>query len=333
MKRPSPAFVTRFVLGLALAAAGTWNGEVFAQPAQSARDAAAEHFDRGNVYYKLSRFAEAEAEFQKAWDIKRSYDVAANLGDCEIEVGQAREAAEHLAYAIRELPLSAKEGVRKRLSERFEKAKSEVATLRIQVNVARAAITVNGRDVGTSPLEGEVFVEPGSVTVVATLATNETARLAFEAERGATRAVMLTLGPAGAGGDGSAKPAKSTALVASGAVVAVAAAAVGIAFVVLSNGKASDADKAREQLIGGTGTETPCANGQNPGPCRALKGLNEDSDTFSRVAFAGFLGAGIVAAATATYVLWPTKRAERARVRFAPMAGSGFAGVSAGGHF
>jgi tetratricopeptide (TPR) repeat protein len=303
-----------------------------AQPPPSARDAAAEHFDKGNVYYKISRFVEAEAEFQRAWDIKRSYDVAANLGDCELEIGQTREAAEHLAYAIRELPLSAKEGVRKRLQERFEKAKSQVATFRIQVNVPRAAITVNGRDVGSSPLEAEVFSEPGPVTVAATLPGYEAGRIDFQAERGSARAVALTLKPSGT--DGPERPfVKSTALIVGGAAVTVAAASLGLAFVALSNGKASDADESLAQLKRDTGSAAPCANGQNPGPCRDLKGLNEESDAFSRVAFAGFLGAGIVAAATATYAFWPTKSSSRGDVRVTPVVSHGFGGLWATGSF
>src|SRR3954468_17757613 len=114
-------------------------GSSAAQPksggARGAEDMAGELFDKGDVLYEHARWAEAEVQFQKAWDLRPSFDVAANLGDCELQIGQAREAAEHLAYAVKQFPLSGKAAVQKRLAARFAEARKLVGGLKIEVSV------------------------------------------------------------------------------------------------------------------------------------------------------------------------------------------------------
>jgi hypothetical protein len=102
----------------------------------------------------------AEAAFQKVWDLQQTHDIAANLGDCELQVGQAREAAEHLAFAVSTFPMTGNDAVLKRSVERFEEAKREVATVRVTVNVDGATILAGGRRVGQSPLLREGVDRP-----------------------------------------------------------------------------------------------------------------------------------------------------------------------------
>ena len=74
------------------------------------------------------------------------FDIAGNLGECELHVGQPREAAEHLSYALRNLPA----GVLPEQSDALKRMLSEaqaqgIGTLRVAVNVPAAQIFVDGR--------------------------------------------------------------------------------------------------------------------------------------------------------------------------------------------
>lgn len=106
--------------------------------------------------------------------------------------------------------------------------------------------------------------------------------------------------------------------------VALAGAA---AFTVLSNGKADDADALRVLVPGNV-----CIDAAHP-HCAELRSSNTQSDTFHNLAVVGFVGAGVGAAATLTYALWPRATTPAARLSLAPIAGPGIGGVTIGGLF
>src|ERR1700678_2908811 len=63
-----------------------------------AGDRADELFRSGNVLAKKDRWTEAEPLFREAWTLKRSYDIAGNLGIAEAALGRWCDAAEHLSF-------------------------------------------------------------------------------------------------------------------------------------------------------------------------------------------------------------------------------------------
>ena len=112
--------------------------------------------------------------------------MAANLGDCEMQIGQYREAAEHFTRCVSS-SLSSKPSLKERLQQRFAQARARVGALKVKVSVPGAEVTVDGRAVGIAPLADEVFVEPGAHTVTARLGEYETGRASVQVAQGASR--------------------------------------------------------------------------------------------------------------------------------------------------
>src|SRR5262245_32653538 len=54
----------------------------------SPAERAAVLYREGNALYDHEKFVEAEAKYQIAWDMQRSFDVAGNLGNVELLVDQ-----------------------------------------------------------------------------------------------------------------------------------------------------------------------------------------------------------------------------------------------------
>jgi hypothetical protein len=158
-----------------------------------AQDEADRLFREGNELYKQKRFADAEALFEKAFAKKPAHDIAANLGYVELYQNKLVEAAEHLSYAVRIWPPTGKDDKRQGAIERLAKVKAEIATLTIEVNVAGAHVTIGEREVGTSPLAGEVFADAGRVVVRVKREGYVDAERAIDVAKGSAQTVSVVL--------------------------------------------------------------------------------------------------------------------------------------------
>ena len=246
---------------LALAALLAAPAGASAQPAPpaaaNAPDPADAAFRQGNALYKEQRYAEAKAAFEQAFKLKRSHDIAANLGYAEMKLGQRRDAAEHLAFAVKNWPPTGKAENRESAVHFLGLAKAAVMTLRVVVNVEGATVLVDGKPVGTSPLENDVFVEPGTRTIGARLAGYADAEQAVQATQGGEQKVDLSLvaapppGPAGGGGSGpTPPPTLAKRSVVPGAVLGAAGGAAvvtGIVLMAVGAGKLSTTKSVSQQ--------------------------------------------------------------------------------------
>lgn len=168
-----------------------------AAPPQVDDDAVAQHvaelYKQANALYDAQKLTEAEALYREAWALKRPYDVACNLGALELDLGNAREAAEYLAHALRSFPARGEASVYDRIKARFALARAKVGGVRVRVNVAGAFVTVDGRALGQEPVDGEVFVNPGVVAIRATAPGFEPAQRSVTVQKGSSAVVTLTL--------------------------------------------------------------------------------------------------------------------------------------------
>jgi tetratricopeptide (TPR) repeat protein len=89
---------------------------------------------RGTEALSANRNQEARSLLTEAFRLRRSYDVAAALGQSELELGKHRDAAEHFEYAIREFPPGESRKLLKQLEDAFATAKAHVTTLHVSVN-------------------------------------------------------------------------------------------------------------------------------------------------------------------------------------------------------
>ena len=255
-----------------------------------------------------AKWAEAEAAYQAAWDLRKSFDIAGNLGDCELHVGQPREAARHIAYSLAHAPAGATQQQKDALGQRLQEARRQVGTLHVRTIPSGAAVLVDGRPVEDLP-DGLVFVDPGSRTVEARLQGYGTARKTLDAQAGSEQDVELTLVPAQSPPPpppASWRP--GTAWVITGGVLAGVGLATGLGLTFAGASKASDAnaDLAQVQKEGG---QFVCSlSGNLASSCAALRSANKTADTLSNAAGAGYAVAGIGGAFLLTYFIWPGKK-------------------------
>ncbi|WP_441292071.1 PEGA domain-containing protein [Sorangium sp. KYC3313] len=319
----------------ALAAPLAWSPN--ARAVEPAADIVAKQrvlFEQGNTLYDAQRWSEARDAFLAAWKLKRSYDVAANLGDVELLLGEARSAAEHLAYALREFPAGGKPALRATLTKRFDEARRLVGALRIQVSKPGAEVFVDGRAIGYAPIDDEVFVEPGAHELFAKQDGYVGATAKVEAKAGGAADVTLTLGrtaapatppatalPAPSGGSPAAHTHLAPEAKRSWVPVVVLGAAsavglgVGVGFTVASNG-ANDEARAQSRSIRGAGGQCVGPSTAFAEPCAQLDRRGLEASTLGYAAFGSYIASGVFALAAATYVLWPSR------------AGTGSTGVS-----
>jgi hypothetical protein len=342
-------------LGLAaLIAVGTTMAAAPAQAQPANPDRAAELFRQGNEAYKKKKWDDAYKLFKEAFEAKQSYDVAGNLGDVELMLGKQRDAAEHLAWSLRHWPAGQSEA-RARTEQRLTEAKKSVAQLTIKVTSDGAEISVNGNVVGTSPLEGAVFVEAGAINVEVK-SGDKSMKKTVALDKGEEREVVVEIAPGSdasagaAGGAGAtstdAQPPqpkgdtgpvddhpqhksslKKIGLITSGAVAAVGL-GVGVGFLLAKNSasnKASSLDS--DNHLGTTG----CSANPQPAACSDLADANNSAKRDATISTIGFIGAGVGVAGLVAFLLMPDSKPTTATIH--PLLGQHTVGLGAYGQF
>ncbi len=248
--------------------------------------------------------------FKAAFALSATYDIAGNLGDVELTLEKSRDAAEHLAFSLRHWPAGQAEA-RAKTQARFDQAKKLVAWVTVSVNVEGADVLVNGQPVGKSPLEGEVFVAPGAITIEAKL-DGKTDKSTVALDKGESRAIQLEVteggggsgepnGNGGGGVDGGSTVHKAPLFPAFiGGGVAVLGLAGGLIFL----SKASSAQDDADSIANGLPSGNPCGGPSAPSACADLKSANDDVDRNKNLATIGFVTLGVGAAFTAGYLIW-----------------------------
>jgi len=266
-----------------------------------AADDSVKLYEEGNALYDQSKFPEAEAKYQAAWDRKQTFDVAGNLGNVELMVKQPRDAAEHLSFALRNFPPSADAKKRAFLEQRFKEAAAQVGAVEVTASVARATVVVDGKEAGTTPLADAVFVDPGEHRIEARLDgyTGETKTVTVP--KGERQKIALTLTPAAAGTarppDATPRPTWPYFVLGGAAVVGIGA---GIAFLAVGGSKGSDAEQKLADLGGGN----PCGAGTpNTTQCQEIQDLTGSKRTFTGLGVGGLVVGGLSLAGLVVYAV------------------------------
>lgn len=306
-------------------------------------------YQMGSDALKAKNWPEAERIFKQLWTEHPSYDVALGLGQAEFLQKKYRDAAEHLAYGIRNFPPREKPEALSVPKQALEIAKNHVGAIRIGVDRGGADVFIDGARVGTSPLEAVVFTEPGAHVVEARIADHSPTQQSVDAKAGEEQSVDLKfVGPAlfsgmnehpaapsvqsglenphrgepDATADGSSRD--YTPAIVTGSVGA-AALITGVVLVLEASHKDTQRGQRLSQIPGSDkcGVGTPFS-----GDCRMIESLADDAKTFRALSFASFGVA--VAGGAATYFLWP-RRSETAQARrVLPFASATNAGAFGG---
>lgn len=301
-----------------------------------------EYFRQGKAFVKENRWEDARRAYLAGYQIKRGYDIAGNLGSVELELGLAREAAEHLASCIKSFPATGTAAQLAYIKGRFEEARQKVSALAIQVNVDGAEVFVDGHSIGRSPFNDDVYVEPGKRTLEAKLGGFAPSKQSIEIARGSWQSVALVL--RASGGAVPVGPPRSLPLVMEersrapffvGGGVALAGIGAGLTGLFLAQSSAARAESQFNQLKS-RGGESACLDAANAAECDALDRAYHDKGTFRTVSIVGFATAGAALGAILTYGLLSTGKAlpaKSAGLRVEPLAGPGLTGALVTGTF
>jgi hypothetical protein len=285
----------------------------------------ADLYKRANALYDQKKLAEAEPLYREAWGLKRTYDVACNLGALELDLGNNRDAAEYLAYALQVFPAGGKATAHEQIKTRFARARAEVGALRVSVNVTGADVTLNDRAIGKAPVQGEVFVSPGVVTVRATAQGYEPAQRTVTLAKGGAADVALTL----------AAPRRS---IVPGAVlggVAGAALVTGAALLGAGAAQRSSVQSTSNSILSEHHT---CVAGALNYDSRCVQATANayTAATLHNAGVGVLVGGAALTAATVAYFLWPAPASARngaSGLRAAPLVSTTSAGMSVSGSF
>ena len=276
-------------------------------------DSPASYLAKGNEAFKQGRFADAEGAYRAAFERRRGYDIAGNLGAAELAQGTHKEAAQHLAFTLRLFPITGDPALRERMAQAFEAARREVGALRVTASVKGAMITIDGAPQGEAPLADDVFVDPGEHVVDASLEGFTSTRQGVAVEQGGTMTVTVPLSPIvretiRVVRDSPPPRARSLApAIALGATGLVGVSA-GLVLLGVSSARRSSATSLRSAILAESRSCVAGADNHDEGRCPDLQSALRARDTL-RNAGAGTIALGAAAGVgAAAYLLWPERR-------------------------
>jgi tetratricopeptide (TPR) repeat protein len=152
-------------------------------------EVARQRFREGVAHYDRQDYEKARLAFLQAYLLRPHPAVLLNLAQSELRAGRHAEAAENFAKYIRQNPTApamdhAKAG--------FDEARQRVTELNVQVNATGASISIDGADVGRSPLPSELYLMPGRHSVVARKGTSSAEKV-LDATAGRREYITLEL--------------------------------------------------------------------------------------------------------------------------------------------
>ncbi|HEX5059704.1 MAG TPA: PEGA domain-containing protein [Kofleriaceae bacterium] len=171
---------------------------VLAAPKQNEQTAeqkeADRHFKSGVALYKESKYAEALAEFERAYELVPHPLVLYNIATCHRELSHYGEAVKYYQRFL-------KEGADKVPAARLKEAQSELDA--VLQRIARVTVTIkggegakiilDGEDVGTMPIDGPLIVPPGEHRLVVRAEGKQDAERAIRVASGDEVQVTLQL--------------------------------------------------------------------------------------------------------------------------------------------
>jgi tetratricopeptide (TPR) repeat protein len=312
---------------------------------QDSTQAVKELVRQGTAEYTKQHWEAARAAFLKAWELKQHYAIAANLGDVELKLGRYREAAEHIKYALANLPPEHAER-RSDAEASLKECRAHLSAVRVSVSVTGTTVRLDGQEVPQEVLADELLLDPGPHKLEGEKAGYLVSSRDFLAAAGESREVRLDLSPQPPPADvselgvGTAnKPAENMSeahssrpawILISGGAATVVAAGLGTYFSLHASSLASDSKQISAQIdqestATAIGTNSQCATNaaMRPEACDRLMQNNSQRTHTLNAATASWVASGVLGVATVVaYLVWPTRSGDTtpksARVVIAP---------------
>lgn len=307
----------------------------------------------GNALYAKRDFEGAHQKFLEAWTIRQHIAIASNLVETEMKLGHYGEAATRLRSLLSSMPMDDKEE-RTAFMMQLSECRHHLVSLHITVNEDGATVKVDDKEVGKSPLDNEVLVEPGQSSVTAELAGYQSATESTGAgAAGESKTISLSLAKPPVPEPVSTMPAVTTSApppinpphkgIQARTVVLIGGstlAAVGVGLGIFYWRMRANTDGEVGDLLASI-PKGGCQAGNEVSVTQCAK-LRDDLlrfDNQTRIMAGMFIGGGIAAAATVvTYLLWPSGKSKRAdsgpvRASFLPWTSPNSAGFNVVGQF
>jgi tetratricopeptide (TPR) repeat protein len=161
----------------------------------SSQAAASAHFQRGVELYRDGSLNAALVEFERAYTISPDYRLLYNLGQVHAQLGDYVEATtlfqRYLTEGGKQLPDARVLSVRGDI----EKLMTRIATLRVDTNTPGAELFINGKKVGSLPLQQPILINAGICEVRAAKPGHEGQTIQLKVAGGDQPKVFLTLTP------------------------------------------------------------------------------------------------------------------------------------------
>lgn len=127
-----------------------------------ARDEAHRHYEAGVLAFDELRFADSAAEFEQAYALAPAWQVLYNLGTVYAALGRPLQAIDAFGHYLEQADSSIGPERRQQVQAEIAKQRAKTGLLEIRVDATRAAIRVDGRPVGRSPLPEPIRLAAGS---------------------------------------------------------------------------------------------------------------------------------------------------------------------------
>ncbi len=264
------------------------------------KSTAGDLFEKGVQALGQGKWEECRAALLAAWSIHRNYQIAGNLAECDVKLARFADAADHLTFFLKEMPVTAPAERRARGEELLREVRPKVAELTIRVNKPDAEIFIDGRSVGRSPLATAIFVEIGERNVEAKLG-GKVARAGVSAKGGGAHEVALAFDDVISPPPSETSPLRREVWV-TGVVAAGAGAVAGVALLGAGAAKKGATDELRDQLVGG-GNGQACAVPSAEPRCKQFTDAAGASQLMTNTGAAVLIGAGALALGTVAYVV------------------------------
>jgi hypothetical protein len=288
------------------------------------------------------QWEKARQRFAEAFALDPRPQIAANLGNAELELGKMRDAAEHLDYFLRE-DKDAEAEARAEVKALFATAALSIVTVDLSVDHDGADLFVNHSHVGKSPLTKRLFLEPDSYIFEAKKDGLKPGSQALDLSRGTSVGVKLVMGEAKSGTVLPNGQMKTTpkgkdwrlplTIGAGGLALVGIGFGIGLNVVAKNNADASmqGLDELKDQSQT-TGAKTPvCEVPDYVARCDELRQKARRADQFVYRSIAGFAVGGL--ALTGMIVLLAMPKGETKNLRILPVLGHAQTGIALTGAF
>lgn len=281
------------------------SGTAHAQPKTEDATSAAALENARDLYRRgVAKFSEglnedAYALFTASWALHPHYTTAGNLASCEMKLGKYRDAAAHLALALREQP--ADFAGRQSYEAAYAEARSHVGALQLEAK-AGEEVFVDEVSVGRAPFADPVFVEPGAHTLRAAITRSVSVQAGEEIRVRLGEAAEAVKAPPA--GPGDVKTPGLSPVIPIGIGLTALGLGTGIVLAALSTGHGSAADDAAAQLRSAHGA---CASLQPTGLCKDIQDDLAARDGLATGGAIAFIAGGAVGVGTLIYTLTQKK--------------------------